>query len=79
MLRNIPKSFFINGKPYYVSLNIVDYDDNLSILVTLRDVSIIQELQDHKRISKFKSDILASTSHEIRNPLNGLLAMLENM
>lgn len=81
MLKYLPKSFELEeeSRMFHVSQNIVEFEGKMSLLVTIRDISAVKELEDHKRISKFKSVILASTSHELRNPLNGVLSMLDNM
>lgn len=78
-LSYLPNVFIYKDKSFHVRFNYVQFEDQISLLVSLRDVTFIKELEDQKRISSFKSVILASTSHELRNPLNGILTMLDVM
>ena len=59
--------------------NAVLFEDELCLVVNIRDISDIKKLEDYTRISKFKSVILASTSHELRNPLSCIISTLNSM
>jgi signal transduction histidine kinase len=60
-----------------VYLKSIKIDNVVSFLVTLRDVSTLLELYEAQSFSKYKSVLLATASHELRNPLNGLISSLE--
>eukprot|EP00347_Sterkiella_histriomuscorum_P019851 403340064 len=49
------------------------------LVITLKDVSHFQLLEDQKKLSFQKSVLMATASHELRNPLNGILGMLQLM
>ena len=42
----------------------------------MRDLTAIRNFDDATRLVKLKSIMLASTSHEFRNPLSGIINML---
>ena len=43
----------------------------------IRDITKSKKLKDLKKASNYKSILFATTSHELRNPLNGIISMLE--
>jgi len=47
------------------------------MLVTLRDMSTLLELEREKRTSKMKTVAFAQAAHEFRNPLNGVVHSLD--
>lgn len=46
-------------------------------LATVRDMSVLIELEKSRNQSKFKTLAFAQAAHEFRNPLNGILSSLE--
>jgi two-component system sensor histidine kinase/response regulator len=51
-------------------------DSNTTYIVTIRDISNLLQLHEEKQFSRKKSILLATASHELRNPLNGLIHSL---
>lgn len=44
-----------------------------SLILIVKDLTMYRELEITKISNQYKSNLLSSTSHELRNPLNGLL------
>lgn len=51
-----------------------DQDD--AVVLTVKDMSTYKELEVANQISQYKSTLLSSTSHELRNPLNGIAVII---
>ena len=47
------------------------------MMATIKDVSLVLELEKEKSISTMKTLTFASASHEFRNPLNGVISSLD--
>lgn len=50
-----------------------------TVVLSMRDVTNMLELQKEKTESEYKTAILRSVSHELRAPTNGILGMIELM
>ena len=48
-----------------------------ALLVLIKDTTSVRNYYYLEKISLLKSSLLASASHEFRNPLNGIIGMLE--
>lgn len=64
---------------FQVSANVLKFESKRSTLVVLKDITKERKLEKNSLEAKQKSLLIASASHELRNPLNGLISMLELM
>ena len=55
----------------------MELENESSIIVTIRDITRIQELENKEKFSDFKTVMLGAASHEFRNPLSGIITMLD--
>ena len=52
--------------------------DHELIMVVLRDVSDhVQQQETLKKLNKYKDELMATVTHDLRGPLNGMVALLE--
>lgn len=65
------------NKAIEIGISRISWNQATCLLVTLRDVTEILELDKQKAESNFKSVLLRSVSHELRTPTNGILGMIE--
>jgi signal transduction histidine kinase len=55
------------------------FGDKRTTLIVMNEITKVKELEKTYLDAKQKSLLIASASHELRNPLNGLISMLELM
>ncbi|NTW71717.1 MAG: cell wall metabolism sensor histidine kinase WalK [Eubacteriaceae bacterium] len=66
--KDISKQFDYKGKQLYVFANLImNKDTQLGILLVLRDITKIKELEDQQRL------FISSVSHELRTPLTTII------
>jgi signal transduction histidine kinase len=52
--------------------------DNSAIMVMLNDVTLKKKYENElTRLSNYKDELLATVSHDLKTPLNGILTILE--
>ncbi|MFN8578186.1 MAG: 7TM diverse intracellular signaling domain-containing protein [Candidatus Sericytochromatia bacterium] len=56
---------------------LIDYKNNLEDIVERKTVELKESKEKAEKIAKLKSDFLASMSHDIRTPINGVMGMTE--
>lgn len=74
---NMEKTFEFNlkdGRKKYLQITgrriyFAERDD--ALILTIKDLTSYKELEVANTVNKYKSTLLSSTSHELRNPLNG--------
>ena len=64
--------FRINGQA-------IEYQDSKSLLITVTDLTKLEEMEEEAAEAKHRTLLIASASHELRTPLNGVISMLELM
>ena len=60
-----------------ISVQQTTHDCNDALLLLIKDTTSVRNYYFLEKVSKLKSSLLASASHEFRNPLNGIIGMLE--
>jgi signal transduction histidine kinase len=54
------------------------WEDDPAIMIMLNDVTLKKKYENElKRLSNYKDELLATVSHDLKTPLNGILTILE--
>ena len=65
------------GRSFELSIMFTSMTRNGSLVVIIRETTFMDQINAYKAQEKARSLALASVSHELRNPLNGCLTMLQ--
>jgi signal transduction histidine kinase len=54
------------------------WEDDSAIMIMLNDVTLKKKYENElMRLSNYKDELLATVSHDLKTPLNGILTILE--
>lgn len=54
----------------------MELENEVSVIVSLRDITRFYELEKKDKFSSLKTIMLGAAAHEFRNPLSGIISML---
>lgn len=66
-----------NKKFYELKILKIDWEDSVNMLLILNDNTNAFKISELLNLDQYKNQLLASVSHDLRTPLNGLNGMLE--
>lgn len=66
------------GKKMSIKQSIFSWDEYYYILIILNDENLEDQVETLKEINIKKNNLLASVTHDLRSPLNGILAFIKN-
>ncbi len=64
---------------YSIVAEIVEYEGERQVLITVTDVTNTKELDRLKQVDRLKTEFIANVSHELRTPLAAIRAYAETM
>lgn len=71
-----------NNKKIHLAVSLIRTHFNKStpsIVVTMKDITKVQDLEERKAELKFKNLLVYSVSHEVKTPLNGLISTMDEL
>ncbi len=69
----------LEGSFYSIISDVVEYEGQRQVLITVTDVTNTKELERLRQVDKLKTEFMASVSHELRTPLAAIKAYAETM
>jgi hypothetical protein len=56
-----------------VSIIFCDWDGNESLMILMKDISRKIQIENLTKINKYKDNLLATVTHDIKTPLNSMI------
>ena len=69
----------IDGLLYEWNAKIVNWEDELSFMVTVKNVTKILAFERIESENRSKTELIRSVSHELRTPINAILLIIEDL
>ena len=60
-----------------VTLVVCLWEEKLSLLIVLEDISQAEEIQRMQELNEYKNQLFSTVTHNLKTPINSILPILE--
>ena len=63
-------------KDIEIKINNISWENKNSLMIIMSENKILKNIQELKEQAEYKDKLLATVSHDLRTPLNGIIGMI---